>query len=558
MIIKIRKILKENLVLIFVLLFPVVVGYFLLKPGYFSMHDDVQVMRLYEMEKCFKDGQIPCRWVPDMGAQYGHPLFNYHPVFAYYGGMTFRIFNISFVDTAKLLFLFSLILSSLFMYLLTKEFFGKIGGLLSASMYVLAPYHAVDIFVRGALTESWALVFFPLVLWSLYKLITSYKFTYFILSVFSLCLLLISHNTMPLIFFPVAVLWSLFWIITEKNWKIIPKLCLVALWSLGLSAFFLFPSLLEIKLAKLETMASTYYVYKDHFVTLSQLFFKRDWGYGPSIFGSQDTMSFQLGWPFWILTVISGLLSLVKKNKTLAFFFFVFGFSIFMTHAKSYFLWNIIPGMSYVQFPWRFLSLSILAMAFLVGGLLAFIKSEKTKITVAFMIILITFILNFSYFQPEIYYPDMTDSAMLSGDNWKRQSMTTLNDYVPSTVKEYPKDLAPSLPWVVEGEASVSQYRKKSDFWRFTVDVVGTNNATIEVPVFEYPEWETVIEQTRVEHSYNPETGVIRINVPPGNHSVSGWFRNTPIRKTANVISLISFGSMILLMILKGQKEKND
>src|SRR5688572_23537107 len=74
----------------------------LFKPGYFFMHDDVQVMRLYQMERCFQDGQIPCRWVPDMGAGYGHPLYNYHPVFAYYLGTFFRIFGLSFLAISKL------------------------------------------------------------------------------------------------------------------------------------------------------------------------------------------------------------------------------------------------------------------------------------------------------------------------------------------------------------------------------------------------------------------------------------------------------------------------
>ncbi|MDO8658737.1 MAG: hypothetical protein Q7K55_08400, partial [Candidatus Levybacteria bacterium] len=51
---------------------------------YFTHHDDVQVIRLYEMDKCFKDQQIPCRWVPDLGGVYGYPLFNYYAPLPYY------------------------------------------------------------------------------------------------------------------------------------------------------------------------------------------------------------------------------------------------------------------------------------------------------------------------------------------------------------------------------------------------------------------------------------------------------------------------------------------
>src|SRR4030066_1785764 len=109
---KLNKI-RNQIPFILVIIMVILAGLALLKPGYFSMHDDVQVMRLYEMERCFQDGQIPCRWVPDMGAGYGHPLYNYHPVFVYYVGMIFHIFGFSFIDTSKLLFFLSFLLSSL-------------------------------------------------------------------------------------------------------------------------------------------------------------------------------------------------------------------------------------------------------------------------------------------------------------------------------------------------------------------------------------------------------------------------------------------------------------
>ncbi len=84
------KILKElknkkfDLILIFTLSVFIIWPLFL--PGYFSHHDDLQVMRIFEMRQCFIDFQIPCRWVPDMGYGNGFPLFNYYGVFPYYLG----------------------------------------------------------------------------------------------------------------------------------------------------------------------------------------------------------------------------------------------------------------------------------------------------------------------------------------------------------------------------------------------------------------------------------------------------------------------------------------
>ena len=59
---------------------------------YFSHHDDVQLIRIEQMSECLIDWQIPCRWVPDLGAGYGYPLFNFYAPLAYYiGGIMYLL-----------------------------------------------------------------------------------------------------------------------------------------------------------------------------------------------------------------------------------------------------------------------------------------------------------------------------------------------------------------------------------------------------------------------------------------------------------------------------------
>jgi uncharacterized membrane protein len=126
------------------------------------MHDDLQVMRIFQMEKCFADGQIPCRWSPDMAWGYGQAMFNFYSALPYYLGVLIRIITpFSIMATVKLLFFISLAGSAIGMYLLAKEFWGKLGGIVAALLYAYAPYHALDIFVRGALAEAFALAILP-------------------------------------------------------------------------------------------------------------------------------------------------------------------------------------------------------------------------------------------------------------------------------------------------------------------------------------------------------------------------------------------------------------
>ena len=67
-----KKLINSGIVVL-VVIFGLLASRDLLMPGYFPMHDDLQMMRQLEMDKCFRDGQIPCRWVPDMGYGYGFP-----------------------------------------------------------------------------------------------------------------------------------------------------------------------------------------------------------------------------------------------------------------------------------------------------------------------------------------------------------------------------------------------------------------------------------------------------------------------------------------------------
>src|SRR3990170_2162804 len=99
--------------------------WWLLGSGYFIMHDDLQVMRLFQMEKCIRDLQIPCRWSPDMVYGYGQAMFNFYSAFPYYLGIIYKLATpLSIMATVKTLFLISLVLSAIGMYLLAKEFWG--------------------------------------------------------------------------------------------------------------------------------------------------------------------------------------------------------------------------------------------------------------------------------------------------------------------------------------------------------------------------------------------------------------------------------------------------
>lgn len=528
----------------------------LIKPGYFSMHDDLQVMRLYEMQQCMQDGQIPCRWVPDMGAGYGFPLFNYYAPLPYYIGAVLGLFGISFITIVKILFGIALILPFYFTYLLAREFTGKTASIIAGIFFVYAPYHAVQIFVRGALSEAWATMFAPLILWSLYKFIKERKVKYFVASIVSICALVLSHNIFTMVFLPVSLVWVIIWIAKEKDKKIFLWTMSIYVWAISLSAFFILPAFFEKGLVSVDSLTSDYYNYQYHFANLKQLFVERIWGYGPSKPGFDDNISFQLGMINWMIVILSVPLALYryskKSKKVIIFCLFgvlLFFAAAFMVHSKSFIIWDFVPYLSFVQFPWRFLTLTIIGSSIAAS---VFTQSfGRYKVYVAITLLFANVVLNITFLNFSEYYPDMTDEKKLSGQEWEQQSKAAINDYLPIAVNNAPQNISDKMPVLISGQATVSKLDIKSSRWHFDAEVHGGETANIKVPIFDFANWEVVDNGVLTDHSAGKEDGLITVNLAPGKHIVVGWFKNTRLREFSNLITFAAFVSIMLFIGLK-------
>ena len=554
-----------------VLLFALLAGRTLLTSGYFNMHDDLQLMRQLEMEKCFYDGQVPCRWVPDMGYGFGFPLFNFYPPLPYLVGQVFRTVGFTFIDTIKVVFLMSFIVSGVTMYFLSKDFFGRLGGVVSSAFYIWAPYHSVDIYVRGAMNEAWALSWFPLILWAGYKMLSVDKKEvnkWIVALSLSWSALLLSHNLMAMIFAPVFGGWCLIFLWKKKDFLFkVKSMVTSALLALGLSAFFTLPAVLEQKYVHVDTLVMGYYEYIAHFANISQLLFSRFWGYGPSVWGENDGMPFMVGHIHWVLSLIIiaillyGFVSRKKfsdNHQTLyaTIFFFIVGWlAVFMIHSRSTFIWNAIVPLKFVQFPWRFLTLVILSFSFVSGYVVVLLKPYgklRFLISGALLVGLVAF--NWNYFLPlGGKMGPLTEAQKFTGAAWDLQRTAGIFDYLPKSAIENPKEGMNRLTEVVDGKSVVTNETAGTDWAKFKVDVL-SDTSDIRVGIFKFPNWKVYVDGSEVEINI-PDTekwGRSYIKVPKGTHDVYFKLHNTPIRSISNLVSFVSWFGLILFALKPG------
>lgn len=537
----------------------------LLENAYFPMHDDLQVMRLFQMEKCFADGQVPCRWSPDMVYGYGQAMFNYYSATPYYLGIVIRIIMpfLSLVGTAKALFGISLVASSIGMYLLGKSVFGKSGGLVAAVLYTFAPYKAVDVYVRGAMAEAFSLAIMPFVWLAIYKTIKKPTFLNVAFLAVAGALQLATHNISTLMYSIFTVAWALFWLSKKIDIKRIWALLCGALLGISLAGFFIIPVYLERSLIQDRFFTLEYLFFGGHFVTIRQLFLSRVWGYGPSIYLDQDDLSFQIGWPHWwvgvllVFLVIALLLSKkYRKSILILMLLCMSGFAAFLTHSRSTFLWESISNLPFVQFPWRFLGVVIFTLS-LSGGSIGWIKVKLLRRFSILAIVVLSIFFNFQYFRPMMPFYNTTDEIKLTGEPYFLQQKSATLDYLPTTAPWAPQRLAPNLPEIVSGEAEFQNYSKTSSTFFF--DAIVHKEATVSIPVMYFPGWKVFLldgQDTEISAKPAGEYGAIEVIIPEGKHMVQGRFTNTPVRTFGNSLTIISFLVIVSGVIITLNKRK--
>ncbi|RIK26939.1 MAG: hypothetical protein DCC52_09805, partial [Chloroflexi bacterium] len=75
-------------------------------------------------------------------------------------------------------------------------------GLVAGVAYLFAPYHVVDLYVRGAMPEFLAFVFPPFVLWAIYQIFSTRRAFYIPLAALAYGGMILTHVQMTVLFSP--------------------------------------------------------------------------------------------------------------------------------------------------------------------------------------------------------------------------------------------------------------------------------------------------------------------------------------------------------------------
>jgi hypothetical protein len=476
------------------------------------------------------EGFFPPRWALDAYHGYGSPYFIFYAPMSYAFVAAFQHFFPPLFAFITAIWL-SFFLSGTAMFIAVTRIFGRAAGFWAAFFYQIMPFHLFGLYQVGGFAELFAFVWFPLIIYFACDLKKGGGRRAFLGLSLSYAGLVMTHLVSAFIFSFIIGLYLIYGFLTGDNkTKMIPPI-LALLLGLGLSSVYLMPAAFEQKFVHIDSIIKYWYGnYRNNYLSVPDVLHQQGFQLWMRIYTFMELLLF---------LVIILLLHEKRRGMTGAgeknFFVLFFVTSLLMTTPLSGPVWAIVPGLPMIQFPWRWLSMVEVSLAFLIGAVFSTeerpgIRSSdlKKRMTVylllVFVVAAINIVINIKLL-PVSYY----------------DKFVGLREYTPIWVTDREKVLSEVRPpkvLPVAGTASCRVTLWKSEERKFSVEA--PTPVTLRIATFYFPGWKAGLDHHSVLIRIEQGTGAMLLDVPAGRHEVLLRFGDTPLRRDAGIISLVS------------------
>jgi hypothetical protein len=553
----------------------------LYRPGLSDGHDTLHhVYRTAEMARLWSDGVWLPRWADTFYYGYGSPVFSYYAPLTYYLTAALTHFaGLDIFNSYRVLIALCSLASGAGMYLFVKLRVSALGGVIAALCYVYSPYLLyTEPYGRGDFPELLSFAIFPWVMWAfepMQSVGTRLPKAWasaprIIFAALTIPLLILSHNLMGLALFALLIAWVAWNQVSfsppygwggARGWGLL----FLAPLGFGLAAWFWLPVMLEQREVRLANVMEVFQRNQaDYFNFYIQPY--RLFGLSPradltAINGM--TLNFCLGVAQWVLTITgifvgTRLSASAQQRNTMIFFALVAVILIFLMLPLSSFLWQSIPAMAYLLFPWRLLGPAAFCLAVLAGMNALWLERLPAKFAAPLIAIIPIIILALA--TPAMYatkwLTEPVDASIAayqqreaSGD--MLPGTTSYNEFLPRRVGVLPfpnqrllDDYADGQPVdkahfeILPDDVEIEplENHPDRDRWRVQSD----EPFTLEILTFDWPGWNAEMDGQPVEITPSDPHGFITIDVPAGDHEVRVFLAPTGVQNIGIIITLVS------------------
>lgn len=531
--------------LVILLLYGLVLTWPAVSTGYIPSHDVlIHLLWSTNFTSQLWAGEWYPRWLDQMNNGLGSPVFFFYAPLPYYFTASLKpLFNVDPEGWRQIGVAASMaiILSGYSAYLWLRRSNGASAALIAAIVYMGAPYHlAIDLYNRFAFAELWAFVWMPLVLWGVEGMIAGNRRAPLGLAL-AYSGLVLTHLPTTLIFSLVAIAYAI--LCGERGDRVHATMGVGMAMALGagIAGAYLVPVLTTQQNVSFSDMRVDYLSYVYHFLY-----------YGPRFNADLLKILAQLGNYAAIALMactaaflLAGRL-LVGQEKRCARFWMAVAVAVFLMMLPiSRPIWDLLPLLQAIQFPWRFNIVLTLAMAALVALWASAAITKASRLNGLSLALVCAIVIGQS--MPAVFTylalsqtPGETSMdkllvqfGPLNEEAIERVEITRLAVDVPeyrprwvprefrigsSTLQDALAQIQTAYLQQEQGTATILSRSPR----RLLVAVDMSAEGWVKLPHFYYPGWRAVTGEPATQLPVRPSTpeGLIEVNAGPGRQEI--------------------------------------
>lgn len=515
--------------------------------------------RIFAMTLLLGQGELWPRWVPYFHLGYGYPVFNFYPPGVFYLGGVLGLLGISAPVAFTIVAAIAWILGSIGTYTLARRFLPGNAAILAAMLWAYAPSRLYEVWHQGSLPQMLAAACVPWIFWGLVLAASKPSRRSALALVLPFAGMLLTHQPVTLVtglFIAPASLVLPLWLSRKARETLLARLVSVfggLLLGVGLVSIFLVPMVAELRLvAGSEETRDTIPYLISNFLQPQEIFSQP----GPmDLTDMRFELPTTLGLVGGILSIL-GLVALIRRRQYgLAFLLAVAtAFMVYMLLEISLPAWRVIPYLAQLRFPARLLRVGAVFIA-LAGGASILLLPKRWQgigLGAALMITLISTLPLVYPNQKFVNWPNLSalDEIQMeqAEHNW---GTTSYDEFDPIWGERIPLDRAPDPEQYVTDPLRIVVRRSDiNNLWPRLEKVEELDSATTRVTVTEeiplrfhqyyFPGWTVTMDGQPVNYYPDEQYGLITVNVPPGEHTISLKYTGTPIQYIGGYITLAS------------------
>ena len=558
-----RSLFIDCFLILIISLAAIVVNFKMLRYGAIFQASDVEIHLtwLQHFSKQIAEGIWYPRWLAGTNYGYGSPTFTFYPPLVYYIGSVLKFTGLNADKVFVFLNLIAVWLAGTFFYLYGRQKWGKIPALFGALFYVTVPYLSINLYVRGALPETWSFALLPLGLLITEKAILQPKWRVRLAIIFAV--LALTHV-------PSLLLFTIFWLpyilsfLLNYSWKAIGATIISGLMGFGIVSFYLLPAIGEKSLVNIESMRSVSGGYETNLIGNPSFIANNDFS-RPLI---QNAFLYQLA--VGILFAVVAYWCDRQDQAKLKHIYGWLGFILilaFLMVSPSAFIWASSKTLQMVQFPWRLLVLFSLAVAVLcsIAADVIIKKNRQLLIIVIVSFIIVNWVFNYkiSLLRAGFYQiKDVSSEKAIASNRdrvFKRVETIVKNPYADNIkdALEYIPLLSNGqvAPAPVIGQPPISVTSGKAEIqlnrwgsYNRIFNVIATSPSTIRLRTYYYPAWH--VYANKKPHPIEvADDGTMQLKLQPGSYTIELRYQWTRYFTLGVVLSLLSIVALGLFLI---------